>query len=76
MRPSTLCFFCDICDETSFHIFYESDCGSSWLWNLVQLFGAILILPSLTPQTAVFGIPDSVMTPFSKMIKSLSVTLS
>ena len=47
-------------DETPFHIFYESD-RVKLLWSeLVQCFQNTLMLPTLTPQTAILGILDSV----------------
>ena len=57
MKPSSpLCPFCDLYDETHFQIFYECD-RVKLLWSvLVQCFQISLILPTLTPQTAIFGI--------------------
>ena len=57
---SPLCSFCNLYDETPFHRFYECDCVK-FLWSeLVQCFQNTLILPILTPQTAILGILDSV----------------
>ena len=53
-------FFLKLYDETSFHIFYECD-RVKYLWSdLFQCFQNTLILPTLTPQTAIFRILDSV----------------
>ena len=47
-------------NETPFHIFYECDCVK-FLWSdLIQCFQNTLMLPTLTPQTAILGILDSV----------------
>ena len=60
LKPSPLCSFCNLCDETPFHIFYECD-RVKFLWlELVQCFQNTLILPTLTPQTSILGILDSV----------------
>ena len=60
IKPSPLCSFCNLCDETPFHIFYECD-GVKFLWSeLVQCFQNTLILPTLTPQTSILEILDSV----------------
>ena len=60
IKPSPLCSFCNLYDETPFHIFYECD-RVKFLWSeLVQCFQNTLILPTLTPQTAILGILDSV----------------
>ena len=56
IKPSPLCSFCNLYDETPLHIFYECSC----LWaNLVQCFQNNLILPTLTSQAAILGIPES-----------------
>ena len=60
IKPSPLCSFCNLYDETPFHIFYECD-RVKFLWSeLVQCFQNTLILPTLTPQTAILGFLDSV----------------
>ena len=57
-KPSSLCSFCNLYDETPYHIFYECD-RVKCLWSdLVQCFQNNLILPILTPQTAIFGFFD------------------
>ena len=57
-KPSLLCSFCNLYDETPYHIFYECD-RVKCLWSdLVQCFQNNLILPTLTPQTAIFGFLD------------------
>ena len=54
LKPS-LCSFCNLYDETPYHILYECDCVK-WLWSdLLQCFQNNLILPTLTPQSAIFG---------------------
>ena len=60
IKSFPLCSFCNIYYETPFHIFYECD-RVKYLWSdLVQCFQNTLILPTLTPQTEIFGILDSV----------------
>ena len=65
-----MCYFCNLYDETQRHIFYK------YLWSdVVQCFKNILILPTSTPQTAIFGILDSVSNnSFLETIKYLSIT--
>ena len=58
IKPSPLCSFCNLYDETPYHMFYEWD-RVKCLWSdLVQCFQNNLILPTLTPQTAIFGFLD------------------
>ena len=58
IKPSPLCSFCNLYDETPYHMFYECD-RVKCLWSdLVQCFQNNLILPTLTPQTAIFGFLD------------------
>ena len=53
-----MCSFCNLYDETSYHIFYECD-RVKCLWSdLVYCFQNNLILPTLTPQTAIFVFLD------------------
>ena len=55
-----LCSFCDLYKETPFHISYECD-RVKCLWSdLVQCFQNTLILQTLTAQTVIRGILDSV----------------
>ena len=55
IKPSSLCSFCILYDETPYHIFYECS-RIKYLWSdFVQWFQNKLILPTLTPQTAIFG---------------------
>ena len=57
IKLSPLCSFCNLYDETPFHIFYERD---ECLWSdLIKCFQNNLILPTLTPQTVIFGFLDS-----------------
>ena len=59
IKSSPLCCFCNLYEETLFHIFYE--CDHKFLWsNLVQCFQNTLILSTLTPQTVILRILDSV----------------
>ena len=59
IKPSPLCSFGKLCDKTPYHIFHECD-RVKCLWSdLVQCFQNNLILPTLTPQTAIFGFLDS-----------------
>ena len=54
IKPSPLCSFCNLYNETPDHI-YECD-GVKCFWSdLVLCFQNNLILPTLTPQTAIFG---------------------
>ena len=57
-KSHLLCvLFCNLYDETPY-IFHERD-RLKCLWsNLVQCFQNNLILPTLTRQTAIFGILD------------------
>ena len=60
ITSSSLCYFCSLYDETQFHIFYECD-RVKYLWSdLAQCFQNTLILPTLTPQTAIIGILNCV----------------
>ena len=52
IKSSPLCSFCNVYEETPFHIFYECD-HLIFLWSeLDQCFQNTLILPTLTPQTS------------------------
>ena len=54
IKPPPLCSFCNLYNETPYHI-YECD-GVKCFWSdLVLCFQNNLILPTLTPQTAIFG---------------------
>ena len=58
IKSSPLCSFCNLCDETPLYIFCECDC-IKFLWSdLVQYFQNSLVLPTLTPQAAIFGFLD------------------
>ena len=59
IKPSPLCSFFNLRDETSLHIFYECDCIECLWSDLVQYFQKRLVLRTLTPQTVVFGLLDS-----------------
>ena len=58
IKPSSLCSFCNFYDETPYQIFYECDRVKCLRSDLVQCFQNNLILPTLTPQTAIFGFLD------------------
>ena len=58
IKPSPLCSFCNLYDETPYHMFCECDCVKCLWSDLVQCFQNNLILPTLTPQTAIFGFLD------------------
>ena len=52
---SPLCSFCNLKDETSYHLFYECSHTIS-LWNQLRRFlSNSLNIPLLTPQSAIFG---------------------
>ena len=58
IKPSPLCSFSNLYDETPYHMFYECD-RVKCLWSdFVQCFQNNLILPILTPQTAIFEFLD------------------
>ena len=58
IKPFPLCSFCNLYDETPYHMFYECN-QVKCLWSdLVQFFQNNLILPTLTLQTAIFGFLD------------------
>ena len=59
INSSALCSFCNLYDVTPYHIFYVRN-RVKFLWSdLIQCFQNNLILPTLTPQTAIFGSLDS-----------------
>ena len=59
IKPSPLYSFYNSYDEMLFHIFCECD-RVKCLWSeLVQCFQNSLILPTLTPQIAIFWVSDS-----------------
>ena len=60
-------FFCNLCGETPLYWFYECDHIKCLLSDLAQYFENSFVLPTLTPQTAIFGILDSA----SSNLKSL-----
>ena len=59
IKPPPLCYFCNLYNETPYHIFHECVCFKCLWSDLVQFFQNNLILPTLTPQTAIFGFLDS-----------------
>ena len=58
IKPSPLCSFCNLYNETPYHMFYECDRVKCVWYNLVQCFQNNLILPTLTRLTAIFGFLD------------------
>ena len=60
IKSSPLCSFCNLYNKTPFHIFYECDHVKSLWSDLVLCFQNTLILLTLTTQTTIFGILDSV----------------
>ena len=72
IKLSPLCSFCNLCEETPFHIFYECERIKCLRSGLVQYFQNSLVLPNLTPQTAIFRFPDSKNSDYNfKKIKLL-----
>ena len=59
IKPSPLCSFCYLYNETPFHIFYECDAVKCLWADLVQYFQNNLMLPTLTPQAAILRILES-----------------
>ena len=77
IKSSPLWSFCNLHDETPFHIFCECD-RVTHLWSdLIQCFQNTFILPNLTPQSVILGIFDSVgnNSYFLRTIQSLSNVL-
>ena len=65
IESSPLCSFCNLCNKTPLHMFYECD-SIKCLWSdLVQFFKNSLVLPTLTPQTAIFGFFDSTKSEYN-----------
>ena len=58
IKSSPRCSFYNLYHETPFAIFYECDCVKSLLSDFVQCFQNTLVLPTLTPQDAIFRILD------------------
>ena len=54
-----LCSFCNLYDETPYHIFLKCDWVKCLWSDLVQFFQNNLILPNVTSQTVIFGFLDS-----------------
>ena len=59
IKPSPLCSFCNLSDETPLQIFYECDAVKCLWADLVQCFQNNIILPILTPEVFIFGIIES-----------------
>ena len=60
IKSSPLCSSCNLYNKTPFHIYYECEHVKCFWSDLVQCFQNTLILPTLTPQTAILGILDCV----------------
>ena len=58
IKPSPLCSFCNLYNETPYHMFYECDCVKCLWSDLVQSFQNDLILLTLTPPITIFGFLD------------------
>ena len=58
IKSSPLCCFCNLYNETPYHIFYECDCVKCLWSDLVQSFQNDLILLTLTPPITIFGFLD------------------
>ena len=52
-------FFCNLYEGTPLHVFYKCNAVKCLCADLVQCFQNNLILPTLTPQAAILGIPES-----------------
>ena len=73
IKSSPLCSFCKLCDKTPLYIFYEYD-SIKCLWSdLVYYFQNSLVLPILTPQTGIFGFPDSTNSNYNFKKKKLLI---
>ena len=74
MKSSPFCCLCNLYDETPYHTFHECD-RAKCLWSdLDQCFQNKLILPTLTPQTSIFGFLNlQTTTPFLKTINFLAI---
>ena len=59
IKPSPLCSFCNLHNETSYNIFYECNCVKCLWPDLVQFFQNNLISAILTPEAVIFGFLDS-----------------
>ena len=52
-KESPVYYFCNLCDETPLHMFYECS-RIKFLWlELVQYFQNSLLLPTLIPRTVI-----------------------
>ena len=59
IKPSPLCSFCNLHDETPFHIFDECDRVECLSSDLIQCFQKSIILSTLTSKNTIVGILDS-----------------
>ena len=73
VKLSPLCFFCNLCDETPLHIFYEYDSIKYFWSDLVQYFQNSFVLPILTPQTAIFGFLHSTNSDYNSKKNKLLI---
>ena len=60
INSTSPCSFCNLYNETTFHIFCERDRVKCLRSNLVQCFQSTLLFPTLTPLNVIFEILDSV----------------
>ena len=76
IKSSLVCSFCNLYDKTPLNTFYECD-RIRCLWSdLVQYFQNSLVLPILTPQTAIFGFLNSTNSDFKFEKKKKKKTLN
>ena len=66
IKSPPLCSFCNLCDETPVHIFYECDCINCLWSDLVQYFQNSFVFATLAPHTAISGFLDSTGSKFKK----------
>ena len=57
--PSPFCSFCNVVEETPIHIFYSCLVTQNLWLELQTIFTDHLIIPNLTPQSAIFGFLDT-----------------
>ena len=62
--------FCESTDETPLHSFYEATQSNRYGTSCACFFHDALILPLLTPQTAIFGITDKFTLAKNRLLKN------
>ena len=77
IKSSSLGCLCNLCDKTPLHILYECDRIKCVRSDLVQYFQNSLELPTLTPQTSIFGFLGSINSDskFKEKINTSSIAL-